>query len=53
MTHDTYMKYELKGALWHGNALCFIHGSRDHNPHVAGGVIGAMFARREYDNAIG
>lgn len=37
------MKDELQRALGHGHTLGFIHGAGDHDPHVAGGVVGAMF----------
>lgn len=43
MSHVTHMKYELQGAFWHGNTLCFVHGTGDHDPHVAGGVVRAVF----------
>lgn len=55
MMHErkAYMEYELQGALRHGHPLRFVHGARDHDPDIAGGVVGAVLAGGEDHDAVG
>jgi len=49
----TYVEDELQGSLRHGHPLCLVHGAGDHDPHVAGGVVGAVLAGGEDHDAVG